>query len=274
MQEWLLAFGFLPFRLRCRTLVVSGLDYGARGNRRVVARTGLRPSWLEASAFDAQNITPSCRNRPSSLRRPDDIRPRISKGTCCSPKNSSRCTTADPNRRGSRRFSGRGAVRQDCHVGGPADRSPRHVCRGGAQDCALHRFGCGSAALRGRRSLPVACAPPVERQGRKSRPPYKRPDPLKASPQAGSPSPQTTLFHEVSRAEGPSQQATKSDGLPHVVISCPVNCARLYSRSRRAAAGPTNRRRKSQGAETGRRSCASAQDSSEDRCSAKAGLPS
>jgi hypothetical protein len=39
----------------------------------------------------------------------------------------------------------------------------------------------------GRRSLPVACPPPVERQ------------------------------------------ATKSDGLPHVVTSCPFNCARLYS---------------------------------------------
>ena len=52
-------------------------------------------------------------------------------------------------------------------------------------------------------------------QGRKSRPPYRRLDSLKANPPAGFPAPQIALFRGVSRAEGPSQQATKTDRLPH-----------------------------------------------------------
>ena len=51
------------------------------------------------------------------------------------------------------------------------------------------------------------------RQGRKSRPPYRRLDPLKASPQARLPAPQAVLLHGVSRAEGPLQQTTNNDGL-------------------------------------------------------------
>jgi hypothetical protein len=51
-------------------------------------------------------------------------------------------------------------------------------------------------------------------QVRKSRPPYRRLDPLKASPQARLPAPQTTLFHEISRAGGPSQQSSKNQPNP------------------------------------------------------------
>src|ERR1022692_2052808 len=52
-------------------------------------------------------------------------------------------------------------------------------------------------------------------QGRKTRPPWRRLDPLKASPQARLPAPQNQGFHEVSRAEGPFKQTTQPDRLSY-----------------------------------------------------------
>ena len=73
-------------------------------------------------------------------------------------------------------------------------------------------------------------------QGRKSRPPYWRLDPLKASPQARLPAPQRVLFHGVSRAVGPSQQATENDGLPHCLVVSWIlhSCANARKRARPA----------------------------------------
>src|SRR5471030_3310262 len=34
------------------------------------------------------------------------------------------------------------------------------------------------------------------------------------------------VFHEISRAAGPSQQTTKDDGLPHLNLSAPLRCGR------------------------------------------------
>jgi hypothetical protein len=67
--------------------------------------------------------------------------------------------------------------------------------------------------LWGRPSQFVVCQAleaPRSWQVRKSRPPCRRLDPLKASPQARLPAPQGVLFHGVSRAKGPSQQGRKT----------------------------------------------------------------
>lgn len=50
-----MAFKFLPLPPGCRKLGCQGCNYGARGNRRVVARSGIGLSLLEANSFDAQN---------------------------------------------------------------------------------------------------------------------------------------------------------------------------------------------------------------------------
>ena len=54
------------------------------------------------------------------------------------------CTTIQQNGRSMRSSAARGAGRQACHVGGPADRSRRktkaihrHDCRRGKQDCSM-----------------------------------------------------------------------------------------------------------------------------------------
>jgi hypothetical protein len=64
------------------------------------------------------------------------------------------------------------------------------------------------------------------RQGRKSRPPSRRLDPLKASPQARLRAPQTALFRGVPRAEGPLQQTTRC----RVLVFLVPRMKRLYSK--------------------------------------------
>jgi hypothetical protein len=104
------------------------------------------------------------------------------------------------------------------------------------------------AASWGRRSIFVVCelrGTSRAWQVRKSRPPYRRLDSLKASPQAGLPAPQIALFHGVSRAEGPSQQTTKNDGLPRIAASR-KRCWRfsvVVAGASKAAGGLTIRRR-------------------------------
>jgi YD repeat-containing protein len=52
------AFKFLPLPPGCRKLGCQGCNYGSRGNRRVVLRSGIGLSLLEANSFDAQNRAP------------------------------------------------------------------------------------------------------------------------------------------------------------------------------------------------------------------------
>jgi YD repeat-containing protein len=56
--EHLVVFNFLPLLPGCRELGCQGFNYGLRGNRRVVARSGIGLSLLQASSFDAQSLVP------------------------------------------------------------------------------------------------------------------------------------------------------------------------------------------------------------------------